>query len=35
MLNYFERGEFDGSTVGREWNVRILENDGGSEGNST
>ena len=21
MLDYFERGEFDGSTVGREWNI--------------
>ena len=20
VLDYFERGEFDGSTVGREWN---------------
>ena len=30
VLDYFERGEFDGSTVGREWNVGE-----GSEGNST
>ena len=31
MSDYFERGEFDGSTVGREWNVgehqRMLEKD--------